>query len=226
MNILLVEIRRTLNELTLGLNGDLAMSPQMDKLLWSLHFNRVPDSWATAAYPSMLSLNAWFEDLLKRNKQLDSWSSEFAFPAVIWLPGLFNPQAFLTAVMQTSARRFELPLDKMQVVTEVTKKTVDDIQIPPREGAYISGVYLEGARWDVQMSYLVDSTLKEPATSMPVIYLKAVTSDKVDTRDVYQCPLYRTSQRGPSFVANFQLKTRASTDKWIQAGVSLLLDPN
>ena len=34
------------------------------------------------------------------------------------------PQAFLTAVMQTSARRFELPLDKMQVVTEVGEMTI------------------------------------------------------------------------------------------------------
>lgn len=34
-------------------------------------------------------------------------------PAVVWLSGFFNPQSFLTAIMQLTARRNEMPLDKM-----------------------------------------------------------------------------------------------------------------
>lgn len=30
-----------------------------------------------------------------------------------WIPGLFNPMAFLTAVMQVTARNKQLPLDYM-----------------------------------------------------------------------------------------------------------------
>ena len=41
--------------------------------------------------------------------------------------GLFNPQSFLTAVMQTTARRNGWPLDKTVIVTEVTKRTPEQV---------------------------------------------------------------------------------------------------
>ena len=62
--------------------------------------------------------------------------------------GLFNPQSFLTAIMQSTARKNELPLDKMSLVCEVTKKTKEEMTSPPREGAYIHGLFMEGARFD------------------------------------------------------------------------------
>jgi len=48
-------------------------------------------------------------------------------PPSVWLGGFFSPQAFLTAVMQTAARRAELPLDRMALAIEVTKKTREEI---------------------------------------------------------------------------------------------------
>ena len=41
-------------------------------------------------------------------------------PLSLWLPGLFNPMAFVTAIMQVTARATGLPLDKMSVETHVT----------------------------------------------------------------------------------------------------------
>ena len=55
------------------------------------------------------------------------WTADLATPRVVWLSGLFNPQSFLTAVMQTTARRNDWPLDKTVVLTEVTKKNVEQI---------------------------------------------------------------------------------------------------
>lgn len=40
-------------------------------------------------------------------------------PASTWLPGLFNPTAFITAVLQTSARAQGWALDRTMLVTEV-----------------------------------------------------------------------------------------------------------
>lgn len=34
---------------------------------------------------------------------------------------------------------------------DVTKKNREDISLPPREGAYVHGLYMEGARWDTQV---------------------------------------------------------------------------
>jgi len=85
--------------------------------------------------------------------------------------GLFNPQSFLTAVLQTTARRNDWPLDKTGILTEVTKKTPDQIDGPPRDGAYVHGLFLEGARWDEKAGVLDESKPKELSTQMPVGFL-------------------------------------------------------
>lgn len=36
---------------------------------------------------------------------------------------------------------------------DVTKKNREDFSVPPREGAYVHGLYMEGARWDVQVNH-------------------------------------------------------------------------
>lgn len=35
-------------------------------------------------------------DVLLSCQELDSWTHDFRLPAVVWLPGLFSPQSFLT----------------------------------------------------------------------------------------------------------------------------------
>ena len=65
-------------------------------------------------------------------------------PVSVWISGFFNPQSFLTAVMQSTARKNELPLDRMCLVCEVTKKyNKEEFSSGPREGAYIHGLYME-----------------------------------------------------------------------------------
>lgn len=46
--------------------------------------------------------------------------------------------------MQTMARKNEWPLDKMCLAVDVTKKTKEDYGHPPREGAYLHGLLMEG----------------------------------------------------------------------------------
>lgn len=48
------------------------------------------------------------------------------------------------AVLQSIARKNHWPLDKMTLTVDVTKKTKDDFGHPPREGAYIHGLFMEG----------------------------------------------------------------------------------
>lgn len=93
----------------------------------------------------------------------------------------------------------------------------------PREGAYVYGMYMEGARWDTQLGTIADSKLKELFPLMPVIYIKAITQDKQDLRNMYECPVYKTRMRGPTFVWTFNLRTKEKAAKWTLAGVALLL---
>jgi Dynein heavy chain C-terminal domain len=44
-----------------------------------------------------------FRDVQARAAQLNEWTADLNVPKVVWLSGLFNPQSFLTAVMQVRA---------------------------------------------------------------------------------------------------------------------------
>ncbi|XP_054702769.1 dynein axonemal heavy chain 9 isoform X1 [Grus americana] len=223
MNILTSEIKSSLKELDLGLKGELTMTSDMENLQNALFLDTVPESWIKRAYPSTASLGTWFADLLTRIKELEAWTGDFSLPSTVWLAGFFNPQSFLTAIMQSTARKYEWPLDKMTLQCDVTKKNREDFASPPREGAYVHSLFMEGARWDTQTGIITDARLKELTPAMPVIFIKAIPADKQDIRSMYPCPVYKTRQRGPTYVWTFNLKTRESPSKWVLAGVALLL---
>lgn len=49
---------------------------------------------------------------------------------------------------QVTARQSSLPLDKMTIETHVTTMTSpEQVQEPPADGAFVHGLFLEGARW-------------------------------------------------------------------------------
>ena len=68
-----------------------------------------------------------------------------------------------------------------------------------------------------------DSLLKDLHPLMPIMYIRAITQDKQETRNLYECPVYKTRQRGPTYIWTFNLKTKDKPSKWILAGVALLL---
>uniref|UniRef100_A0A8C4MCN2 Dynein axonemal heavy chain 9 n=1 Tax=Equus asinus asinus TaxID=83772 RepID=A0A8C4MCN2_EQUAS len=223
MNILTREIQRSLRELDLGLKGELTMTSDMENLQNALYLDTVPEPWARLAYPSTAGLAAWFLDLLNRIKELEIWIGDFAMPSTVWLTGFFNPQSFLTAIMQSMARKNEWPLDQMALQCDVTKKNREEFRSPPREGAYVHGLFMEGARWDTQAGTITEAKLKDLTPPMPVMFIKAIPADKQDCRSVYPCPVYKTCQRGPTYVWTFNLKTKENPSKWVLAGVALLL---
>ncbi|XP_058415682.1 dynein axonemal heavy chain 9 [Diceros bicornis minor] len=223
MNLLTREIQRSLRELDLGLKGELTMTSDMENLQNALYLDTVPESWARRAYPSTAGLAAWFLDLLSRIKELEAWLGDFAMPSTVWLAGFFNPQSFLTAIMQSMARKNEWPLDQMALQCDVTKKNREEFRSPPREGVYVHGLFMEGARWDTQAGIITEAKLKDLTPPMPVMFIKAIPAEKQDCRSVYPCPVYKTCQRGPTYVWTFNLKTKENPSKWVLAGVALLL---
>lgn len=55
----------------------------------------------------------------------------------------------------------------------------------PKDGAYVHGLMMEGARWDAQAGIIMDSRLKELFPMMPVInirviiYIKHIINDSI-----------------------------------------------
>ena len=100
MNRLLHSISKDLKDVRLGLKGELTVTPAMEAIENALFFDKVPPKWGVILGPSTKPLGAWYLDLLERVKFLESWCADFALPSTVWLGGLFNPQALLTAIAQ------------------------------------------------------------------------------------------------------------------------------
>lgn len=226
MNELLGVIERSLTEVLRAIDGELTISEEIQSIMDSILLNQVPEVWNSVSYPSMKMFDAWIPDLLKRCHQLTNWTEDLSLPKVVWISGFFNPQSFLTAIMQSTARKMQWPLDKMVLVAEVTKKANEEgIDSSARDGAYIHGLYLEGAAWDIQSGSLTDAKLKELHPLMPVLHIKAQQVDKSDPASHYDCPVYKTQERGPHYVTSFKLKTKEkSPNAWIQGGVACLME--
>eukprot|EP01033_Poteriospumella_lacustris_P002495 gene2501-1816_t len=255
MNALMSEIRRSLIELDKGMKGQLNMSQPMEDLIKAIGINQWPGRnpfsqcrWESKAWPSMKNLLSQFADMLMRIQQLATWSTDLITPYSLWLPGLFNPTSYLTAVMQVTARRTGMPLDQMTTETHVsTFMKPDGIDYFPVDGAFVHGLYIEGARWatgeeagDPEMmtgtqiaGHLVDGRLKELLPPLPVIYVKAVAVQPTwepsavgylrRVPDIYECPVYITSFRGHTYVFLATLKSVDPTTKWILTGTAILM---
>ncbi len=226
MNTLLTEMHRSLNELIMGFAGELTMSDEMAALMNALHQGVVPTAWASLAWPSTRTLPLWLSDLTNRINQLQTWvESPTEIPRITWIAGLIYPNSFLTAVKQTNSRKTGSELDKQIILTEIQKKTYEEcMESAPREGAYIHGLFMQGARWNTQESSIEDCKPKELFFQMPVINVKAAQKDKDRPSQTYLCPCYKTLNRGPTYVFTAQLKSKTPASKWILAGVALVMD--
>jgi dynein heavy chain len=100
--------------------------------------------------------------------------------------------------------------------------TADEVDGNSRDGAYITGLSLQGASFDIASGQLQTSRPKEIYCKMPIIHIKAVTKEKAKIGGVYQCPVYMTEQRGPTWYMNAQLKTSSPPARWTLAGVALI----
>merc|ERR1712054_497729 len=101
-------------------------------------------------FASTRALLSWLGNLKDRCEQLNEWVADpLNIPKCVDVAKLFNPQSFLTAIKQLCCQQQQLELDKLQVFTEVTKRAeAKQVDAVAREGCYVSGMNLEGARWD------------------------------------------------------------------------------
>jgi len=235
-NAVLIEMDRALSELELGLAGSLNISDVMDAMIGNLSANSVPPLWLkmcaqigpTGTY-NKKNLANWFLDLLLRVKQLKVWSDQaMQLPPSIWLPGMYNPMGYITACLQVTARAKNLPLDAMRIHSEMTPMTMEQVEAQPSDGTYVHGMFMEGARWDIAGNCVADSKPKELHPTVPVMHIIGVTLEQMVTKGVYQCPVYSTTIRGPTFTfqAPMRIAEGEKPSKWILAAVCLLFQPD
>ncbi|XP_056424627.1 dynein axonemal heavy chain 8 isoform X2 [Hyla sarda] len=217
-------VRSDLSDLKLAIDGTIIMNETFRDVLDDMYDARIPRVWSKVSWTSS-SLGLWFSELLERSCQLTSWIYE-GRPNVFWMTGFFNPQGFLTAVIQEAVRAHMCwALDSMTVENVVLRQMKEEITTPPSDGVYIHGLFLEGAGWDRRNSKLVECTPRVLFTMLPVVHIFADHLPLVRDPSVYTCPVYKKPERTDlTYVTSISLKTSLPPDYWILRGVAALCD--
>ena len=232
LNYIFSSCLKSLEDLEKGLNGELNITDAMEALSQSIQYNKLPEAWNTAAgYPSKKPLSFWFDDLLKRHDQMDEWVKELKTPKCVNITLLCNPMSFITAVKQFTARAKILPLDDLDTMTEITNMSEDMVKdYPPDGGVYLSGMFLQGAKWEDSNpdapGFLTEMVNKELDPKIPVMHVFAIELKNKNIKGYYTCPVYYTTQRGPTYIFTAYLRMESEESKeidWILAGVALIL---
>lgn len=198
-NRLTVQMRKSMEELIRAIKGQVVMTQKTEQLAIRLEYNQVPDSWRTVGYLTLKPLGSYFEDYLKRIAFINAWRLNGPQPS-FWLSGLFFPQGFITAILQSRSRALHVPIDSLhfrfKALTLDEGKKAETIHSPKLVGAYVHGIYLEGCGWDYDSCGLIESRPGSLSTDLPVLHFEPVQADVPDHYDtIYECPLYKVSSR-------------------------------
>ncbi|DBA04478.1 TPA: LOW QUALITY PROTEIN: hypothetical protein N0F65_010074 [Lagenidium giganteum] len=227
-NNLTSTIRASLISLRKALKGLVVMSAELENVSQSLFYGKIPAMWAARSYPSLKPLGSYVNDLLERIVFFGKWLTDRP-PTVYWVSGFFFTQAFLTGASQNYARKYTLPIDQLGFDHEPMPRT--EYSQKPKDGVYVRGLFLEGARWDKSEHALGESEPKVLFSMAPVILFRPVKKTEMSVQKSYSCPVYKTSERrgtlsttghSTNFICFIRLPTTKPENHWVARGRMVL----
>jgi dynein heavy chain len=231
-NRLMNDIQADLLELQKAIKGVVVMSPGLEKMYNCFIFQQIPDRWGEhgSGYPCLKPLGSFLEDLFLRLVFVETWLTTGP-PVSFWISGFFFPQGFMTGIAQTHSRKTKIAVDSLMPAARVLEKNYDAYNSAPQDGAYVHGLFMQGARFDRSSMLMAESEPSVLFDVMPVIWIEPVVAAEYAPSEVYHCPLYKTSLRAgtlsttghsTNFVAPLDIPSKQTQTHWIRRGVALL----
>uniref|UniRef100_I3N0B0 Dynein axonemal heavy chain 10 n=1 Tax=Ictidomys tridecemlineatus TaxID=43179 RepID=I3N0B0_ICTTR len=227
-NKLVTRMSKSLAELQRALAGEVGMSNELDDVARSLFIGHIPNIWRKLAPDTLKSLGNWMIYFLRRFSQYTLWVNE-GEPPVMWLSGLQIPESYLTALVQATCRKNGWPLDRSTLFTQVTKfQDAEEVNERAGQGCFVSGLYLEGADWDIERGCLIKSKPKVLVVDLPILKIIPIEVHRLKLQNTFRTPVYTTSMRrnamGVGLVFEADLFTTRHISHWVLQGVCLTLN--
>jgi dynein heavy chain len=227
-NMLTHSMKGSLVDLCRALIGEIGMSEKLDSLGEALFNGFLPSMWTRYAPATEKPLGSWMTHFKGREALYNDWIENSA-PKVMWLSGLHIPESYLTALVQTTCRHRNWPLDKSTLFTEVTRLTThEEIPVKPESGCFVIGLYLEGACWDMTASHLVTQTPKVLVVELPIMQVIPIEASRLKLQGTLKTPVYVTQARknamGVGMCFEADLATDVHPSHWTLQGVALSLN--
>lgn len=205
-NELVQHVHASLVDIQQAIQGLVAMSQTLEQVLRSLYMHQVPPDWrkqdgagfleTSSTSSSSQSLVHWMHHLLFRIEFLLEWQTHGVPRDLVFPLSVFSfPQGFFTAILQRHARKYAIPIHHLDFNFLVVDDQAlgskseeedrgeidnddDDDGAKMIDGAYISGMFLEGAQWDDEHQWLCDPRPGVMHHYMPIIHVqpRAITA--------------------------------------------------
>jgi len=227
-NFLLTKMLTSLKTLQKALVGEVGMTNELEAVLNALYGARLPPGWTRFAPATKMGLANWMAHFQRRFKQYNSWVAS-GEPKCMWLSGLHIPETYLAALVQQCCRKKGWALDRSTLFTKTTKlKSEREISGKPEFGAFVQGLYLEGASWDDEEMCLKKQDPKVLVVELPILQIIPAEAAKVKLTNTLRTPVYTTSDRrnamGVGLVFEADLTTYDDISHWILQGVAVVLN--
>jgi dynein heavy chain len=229
-NLLVDCMAVSLSDLQRALLGEIGMSAKLESLGDSLLNGFLPQMWKRFAPDTDKGLVAWINHFQCRQDQFTSWGENGTAPVVMWMAGMTIPESFLTALVQQVCRANQWPLDKVDMYTRVSQfLEAQEVGVQPLEGGhYVSGLFLEGARWDVDEQCLREQLPKVLVQRLPILEVYPVEASRISRRETFRTPVYVTQRRRNAMGVGLCFEADIASDRheshWILQGVALCLN--
>ncbi|KAJ1617774.1 dynein heavy chain and region D6 of dynein motor-domain-containing protein [Pavlovales sp. CCMP2436] len=226
--LLCARMSKSLKELRRAIAGEVGMSTELDHLGSNLYNGQLPDMWRKLTPQTQKMLGPWMVSFLRRHRQYKGWVEE-GEPRVMWLSGLHIPETYTAALVQTTCRKYKWALDKSTLYTSLTKMLTEaEVLERPEDGCYVTGLYMEGAAFDVKRSCLLRQAPKVLVQELPIMQIIPIELSKLKLQGTIRVPMYTTQERknamGVGLMMEADVRTVDHLSHWILQGVAITLN--
>merc|ERR1711970_253925 len=221
---LLQSVRQDLEDVVAITSSGKKQTNHHRALIAMLTKGMIPKSWMGYKVPTSCSVAAWMTDFSSRVKQLSDVSKAVGGGSAsqlksisVWMGGLFNPEAFITATRQCVAQANSWSLEELHldvcVADESDKPSFDDCSFAV-EGLKLSGAVCRNNQLAIS---------SEISTNLHLTRLRWIKNTEGDSGSLIQLPVYLNSSRANLlFTVNLPLAAGQKKTDFHERGVAII----